>query len=102
MGAIVSRSEAKIHLRVDGTTEDTYIDQLIDAAESYVSEYLNRPLSPWTEDSPVPPTPVSVKQAILLVVGDLYANREGVGDKTYNVNPTVQNLLHFHRIEIGM
>lgn len=102
MGAIVSTSEAKTHLRVDGTAEDTYIGQLVDAAESYVSEYLNRELSPWTYDSPATNPPASVKQAVLLVIGDLYANREAVGDKTYNVNPTVQNLLHFHRLEIGL
>jgi uncharacterized phage protein (predicted DNA packaging) len=102
VGVLVSTSEAKTHLRVDSNTEDGYISQIIDAAESYVSEYLNRALSPWTEDSPVAPTPVSVKQAVLLVIGDLYANREGVGDKTYNVNPTVQSLLHFHRTNIGV
>ena len=56
-----------------------------------------------TGDSPDDfPMPEPIKFAMLLTIGDLYANREGVGDKNYNINPTVQNLLHFYRIKIGV
>jgi uncharacterized phage protein (predicted DNA packaging) len=102
VAALVSRSEAKIHCRVDGTLEDSYIDALILAAEGYVSQYLNRPLVPWTEDSPVEDAPAEVKQAILLVIADLYQNREAQMDKQLYANAAVQNLLHFHRLDIGV
>ena len=48
------------------------------------------------------PMPKPLKFAMLLVIGDLYANREGQGDKSYSVNPTVQNLLSFYRIKMGL
>lgn len=48
------------------------------------------------------PMPKPLKFAMLLVIGDLYANREGQGDKSYNVNPAVQNLLSFYRIKMGL
>lgn len=44
-----------------------------------------------------------IKAAILLVLGDLWENREGqfVGVAT-SVNPTVERLLHYHRRELGI
>lgn len=48
------------------------------------------------------PLPKPLRFAMLLVIGDLYANREGGGDKTYNVNPAVQNLLSFYRLQMGV
>jgi len=102
VAVLVSRSEAKIHCRIDGNTEDSYVDALILAAEGYVSQYLNRPLVPWTEDSPVQDTPEEVKHAILLVIADLYQNREAQTEKQLYANQAVQNLLHFHRIDIGL
>lgn len=38
----VSRTEAKLHLRVDITTDDTLIDALIQAAREYVENYTGR------------------------------------------------------------
>lgn len=38
----VSRTEAKLHLRVDVTTDDTLIDSLIQAAREYVENYTRR------------------------------------------------------------
>lgn len=102
MGILVNTSEAKTHLRVDGSFEDAYIDALIEAAESHAQAYLNRPLVPWTEDSPPAQTPLAVKQAVLMMIGDMYENREAQSEKPYNSNPTVQSLLHFHRIELGV
>ncbi len=38
----LTTAEAKLHLRVDGSTEDTYIDNLIKAARIYCEKYTNR------------------------------------------------------------
>jgi uncharacterized phiE125 gp8 family phage protein len=38
----VSRTETKLHLRVDVTTDDTLIDTLIQAAREYVEKYTGR------------------------------------------------------------
>lgn len=48
------------------------------------------------------PMPQTLKFAMMLIIGDLYANREGQSDKAYQVNPTVANLLSFYRLEMGM
>ena len=56
-----------------------------------------------TGDSPdTNPLPETLKFAMMLIIGDLYANREAQGDKPYQINPTVQNLLHFYRLKIGV
>lgn len=48
------------------------------------------------------PLPETLKFAMMLIIGDLYANREAGGEKAYQVNPTVKNLLQFYRLNIGM
>jgi uncharacterized phiE125 gp8 family phage protein len=48
------------------------------------------------------PMPKPLRFAMMLIIGDLYSNREAGGDKAYQVNPTVQNLLQFYRLNIGM
>jgi len=55
--------------------------------------------------SPNPqPTPKSAKQAMLLMLGHLYENREALGKKDYNVELPlgVMALLQQHRIAIGL
>ena len=82
--AIVSLSEAKSHLRVDQSDEDTLIQVYIDAAIDYVGNYLNCSNYPQS---------ASIKAAVLLLVGDLYENRESASDIEIIRNPTVDNLL---------
>jgi uncharacterized phiE125 gp8 family phage protein len=49
------------------------------------------------------PLPNPLRFAMMLVIGDLYANREAaVTGTTYTVNPTVQNLLQFYRLNMGV
>jgi hypothetical protein len=52
-------------------------------------------------DSPIS-TPAAIKAACLLIIGDMYENREGAGEKEIKENPAVQRLLHFYRIGIGI
>lgn len=49
------------------------------------------------------PLPKTLRFAMMLVIGDLYANREAaITGTTYTVNPTVQNLLQFYRLNMGV
>ncbi|CDM23862.1 hypothetical protein BN940_06976 [Castellaniella defragrans 65Phen] len=86
--------QAKDHLRVDGDDEDTLIGSMIDAATQAALDYLNLDAIP-------DPVPAPVEAAILLQVGDLYANREAGGDKQYFTNETYRRLLDPYR-EMGV
>lgn len=101
--AVLTLDEIKAHLRLDGNEEDAHLTLLSEAAEDYAAQYLGRSL-PWLDDSGAPvPVPASVRAALLLVIGDLYENREGVMVGTIAaVNPTVERLLHFHRVGLGV
>lgn len=44
----VTRTEAKVHLRVDSTADDTLIDGLITAAREFAEHYTNRALAEQT------------------------------------------------------
>lgn len=69
----------KMHLRVDGDEEDALIGGYIEAAKAHVEQHCDRKL---VEGEPVDPAEMSltrdVEQAILLLVGHWYANREAV------------------------
>lgn len=98
--AIVSLSEAKSHLKVDQSDEDTLIQLYIDAAVTHVREYLNGEIK-GELDSPVS-TPAAIKAAILLLVGDLYENREGANVQEVKRNPAVDRLLFPYRVRMGL
>ena len=70
---------------------------------SHASQYIDRPI-PWTDKAgELVPVPPDVKAAILLIIGDLYENREGlIVGAIVATNPAVQNLLHFHRVGLGV
>lgn len=94
--------EVKAHLRVRHDAEDDVITGMAQAAEDYVSQYLNRPV-PWSDEDGKPvDVPASVRSAALLVVADLYQNRSATTSETINENPAVENLLHFYRVGLGV
>ncbi|WP_207458649.1 head-tail connector protein [Azospirillum sp. SYSU D00513] len=99
--AAVTLDEAKAHLRVDGGAEDADLTLKLMAAEDAAAQYINRPI-PWTNaEGQAVPVPASVKVAILLILGDLYANREGsvIGNGVVRVeNSTVDMLLDPYRL----
>ena len=68
----------KKHLNVDACfhDDDEYISQLGDVAEQMVDEHINNNLSAIVEENGSLPMPL--KQAMMLLVGNLYQNREGV------------------------
>lgn len=91
-GPLLTLAEAKQHLNVDSEDQDTLVQSYVDAAVLAVLNEVDRPLVPQGAE------PV-FKAAALLMLGDLYANREAVIIGTIvAVNPTVGNLLRPYRI----
>lgn len=98
--AVVTLDEAKAHLRVDHDAEDELIGTYLAAATQSAADFIHRPI-PWTDEVGEPvEVPGPVKAAILLILGDLYAHREGrfVGT-TQTDNPAVQMLLWPYRMQ---
>lgn len=68
----------KAHLRVDGTEEDALIGTYLNGAVEYVQQHCDRRIVEAPEASEQMALTDDVKQAILLLVGHWYANREEV------------------------
>ena len=100
---VLTLDEIKAHLRLDGSEDDAQLTLLSEAAEDYAAQYLGRSL-PWLDDLGAPvAVPASIRAALLLVIGDLYENREGAFVGVSRVdNPTVERLLHFYRVGLGV
>jgi len=69
----------KKHLNIDDCfhEDDEYIRQLGDVAEQMVDEHINNNLTSIAEDNNGN-LPMPLKHAMLLLIGNLYQNREGV------------------------
>lgn len=83
----VKLEEAKKHLLLDDSfkDDDLYILGLIDVAEDAVARNLNLKLDELAVDGEF--TPPAVIHAILLLIGNLYANREPVSYSSVNKVP---------------
>ena len=88
----ITLCEAKKHLLIDNSfkDDDEYILALIDAAEEAVSLNLCVSLDSIAEGGEIPP---SVKAAILLLIGNFYANREPVAYTSVNKVPYTYDYL---------
>ena len=71
----VTLDEAKKHLNIDKSfmEDDAYIGALINVAEDSISQHLDIALEDLVVDGALP---FAIKHSILLMVGNLYANRE--------------------------
>lgn len=103
--AVLTLNEIKAHLRLDpdDASQDAQLTALGSAAEDYAAQYLGRAI-PWNDELGAPvAVPASIKAALLLIIGDLYENREAalVGVARTD-NPTVERLLHFYRVGMGI
>ena len=94
----VTLNEAKKHLLVDSsfTEDDNYIMSLIQVSEDSVQQHLNFSLSDLEDEGGnLPP---SLKHAILLMVGNLYMNREPVTFGSVAQIPyTLEYLINLYR-----
>lgn len=80
----ISLTEAKHFLRVEFPDDDTYIESLIVTAREMCESYLRHSIN--TEECPE-----RVRQAMLLIVGHFYENRET--DTNREIPQTVYRLL---------
>lgn len=67
--AIVSLELAKAHMKIDGSAEDELVSLYLDGAETWISNYIGRPLAE------LDPLPADVKIAILRLVSFYYECR---------------------------
>lgn len=80
--ALVTLTLAKRHLRVDFNDDDAEIEAYLAAAETIVTEYLDRDVyveggaPPSGDDGTAIEVTPAITAAILLLLGDLYENRE--------------------------
>ena len=70
---------AKHHLNIDKDfhDDDEYISQLGDVAEQMVDEHINNNLDNIVKNNRGH-LPMPIKHAMMLLVGNLYQNREGI------------------------
>ena len=89
---MLTLEEVKRHCRIDHNDEDALLLALIDTAIAACADFLNMPAAALVVAVPAP-----VKSAALLLVGNLYENRESMGDRPYSKNPTFEALLNPYR-----
>lgn len=94
MARYLTLASTKKHLIVDDsfTDYDTYITSLMNVAEAVVERDIDQPLVTLEDGAGNLPAPIT--QAMLLVVGNLYANREpvAIGASAVNVPYTFEYL----------
>ena len=103
---IITLETAKLHLKVDTTDDDAMIEIYLGAAERAAMDYCNRTIygaEGVGSDLDGVVINYAIKAAILLNLGHLYVNREGVDTVQKQELPLgIQSLLQPYRIGIGM
>ena len=84
--AYVTLTDLKTHLRVEVSADDTYLTSLIGVAEVAIGNELGKDLS-YFEDETTHKIPTPLYQAVMILCGDLYNNRESVAFATPNEVP---------------
>ena len=90
---MLTLAETKLHLRVDHNDEDALITALMATATAACADFLNMEAADLVVAVPAP-----IKSAALLLIGTLYEQRESVGERPYNRNPTFEALLNPYRV----
>lgn len=97
--AALTLAEVKLQLRVDHSAEDSLIEQYMAAAHDQVEQFLDRSV-PWdvTTAEPEGVYPATVRSGELLIIGDLYRNRETNSEP----GTALYQLLFPHRKGLGV
>lgn len=85
---LITLEEAKQQCRVDHNDEDGIIQTMVTTATAYVQQACNRTDLDGN---------AMAKSAALLVVADLYANREAQNDGPLSQNKTLDTLINMAR-----
>ena len=92
---LVTLESAKFQLRVLHDREDAHIRLLIKAALKHIENFLDKPLVDVCIDGALPE---DLQYAALLIIGDLYNNRESqVVGTIMTTNKTLENLMMSYR-----
>lgn len=86
---MITLEQAKVHLRIDGNHEDADIEARLSMASAIVCDYVS------LQGGDAANGPGVMDAAVLLVLGELYANREAHADP---ISPTVRALLQRQRL----
>lgn len=81
----ISIEEIKRHLNIDYEEDDTYLQDLIEAAEDAIQRFIQQPFKDLEDEDGI--IPASLRHAIRLMVGGFYANREPVAFAAANEIP---------------
>jgi len=97
---LIPLEDIKYHLRVSqepDSEQDPQLELMYEAAIDYCHRFIDA-------DIPVDSNGLnpSFRAAVLLVIGDLFENRESGSGADYSPNKTVERLLHFHRRNLGV
>lgn len=68
--SIITVEDAKAYLNITTDEDDSVIERLISAAESFTDRWIETPLAELSE------APDDLKQAVMMLVGHWYENRE--------------------------
>lgn len=93
----ITLAKAKSHLRVTHEIDDAYIESLIPTSFRLIADELDREL---TEDiclTPAGTLSESLSHAALLIIGDLYQNREAQQTEQLHMNQALERLLSKYR-----
>lgn len=103
--AVLTLDEIKTQLKVelDDETRDPELLRLEAVAVDYASQYIGRSI-PWLDASDVEvAVPESIKHALLMLISEYDQVREqSVVGVAYTRIPTVENMLHFYRVGLGI
>lgn len=91
---MLTLDEAKAHLRVDGTDDDTLIQGFVDAAQEYI-EAIITPTADDGEEPVVPAVTETQRQACRLLVGHWYEHREAIAEGSISKVPSAFDMLLF-------
>lgn len=99
--------EVKAHLHIEYDDEDNLLESYIAVATEQAEHHCQREIVFRTDEHAIckniEDVPYSIKQFVLLVVGDLYARRELSSDKAFTANTFFFHLLDpyilYHRDE---
>jgi hypothetical protein len=77
--------DIKAHLRVTGTADDYLLSLYESAVREHIEELTGEPV--------VTPAPFALQAVALLLIADLYENREAQAAVALKANPTMDRLL---------